>query len=132
MKEIKIQNMWKLFNIICLLLGKDIIFNSAMTHHRIGETEVKGCSVEHYAFQSEDPAEDAEVIFFIYKEKENAEVVVKVYGEQYNIFIEEFPENGFINMDILDCFYNVLKEKDIVEALNSIYSTTQYSVKGYI
>ena len=123
MKEIKIQNMWKLFNIICLLLGRNTIFDSVMTHHRMGETEVKGCNVEHYAFTAEDPAENAEVIFFIYKEKENAEVLVKVYGEQYNIFVEEFPEHGFINMDILDCFYNVLKEKDIVEALNSIYST---------
>ena len=130
MKEIKVQDLRRCLNIICLLLGRSIIFNSAMTHHRIGETEVKGCSVEHYSFLTEDPAENAEVIFFIYKEKENAEVIVKVYGEQYNIFVEEFPEHGFINMDILDCFFNVLKEEDIKEALDFIYSSSNYVSEG--
>ena len=126
MREIKVKDMRQVLNIICLLLGRNIIFDSVMIHHRMGKTESEDCNVEHYAFASEDPAEDAEVIFFIYKEKENTEVIVKAYGEQYNIFVENFSEHGFINMDILDCFFNVLKEKDIKEALDFIYSSGNY------
>ena len=124
MKEIKVKNMEQMYNVLCILLGEYVIKESKVTRHNNGNIDFKnGTSISH-VLKLEDFNETYIVDFFIYDEG-NAEVVVYAFGQQYIISVKKFPKHGFLNMDILNCIFNVLTEKDIREAVGFILSAVE-------
>ena len=120
MKEINVKNLTQLFNVLCLLLGEELIKNSKVSRHNMGRAKFSNAIIECYTFETKDKRDSCVVDFFINEKNESAEVFVYYLNKQYNIIVDDFPEYGFLHMDIINCFFDDLTEEEIKEAENYI------------
>lgn len=120
MKEIKVKNLTQLFNVLCLLLGEELIKNSKISRRNMGQAKFSNAIIECYTFETKNKEHGCVVDFFIDEKNEFAEVFVYYLNKQYNIIVDNFPEYGFLHMDIIYCFFDDLTEEEIKEAENYI------------
>lgn len=127
MKQIKVKEIKQAINIICLLLGEYVVNNAKVSCERLRKIDFKDGNVVSYIFKLEKFNESYVVDFFVFKKY--TEIIVYAFGMQHSIIVKDFPIHGFLNMEIIDCFFNAMTEQENREAVGFILDAKEDSVQ---